>query len=75
MYVCMYRDMHTLQPYNVSVSLLYGNIAGYVLLLSTTVNFTLSSNTSLIFAEQIFTILEKKFWWLMKDVCVLFSTD
>jgi len=39
----------------VIASLLYDNIAGYVLL------FIMCSNTSLIFAEKIFTILEQKF--------------
>jgi len=45
----------------VIASLVYDNTAGYDLLLFTTVIFILSSNTNLIFAEQIFTILEQKF--------------
>jgi hypothetical protein len=52
------RTQHVLRHISeyVIASLLYDNIAGDVLLLFTTVNFILSSNTRLIFSEQIFTI-------------------
>jgi hypothetical protein len=57
------RTHHVLRRISeyVIASLLYDNTVGYDLLLFTTVNFILSSNTKLIFAEQIFTILEQKF--------------